>query len=47
MFCNSLGGVDATTIGYFPSLVLLCATALRKRLSEEVENGPIRVENTA
>jgi len=31
---------SSTTIGYFPSFVLLCATVLRKRPSEEAENGP-------
>jgi len=36
-----------TTIGYFPALVLLCATVLRKRPSEEAENGPAGGVNAA
>ena len=36
-----------TTIGYFPALVLLCATALRKSLFEEAENGPAGGVNAA
>ena len=46
-FCNSLGGVDATSSGYFSVLVFLCATALRKSLSEEVKNGPAGGVNAA
>jgi hypothetical protein len=41
VFATRSEGVDATSSGYFSVLVLLCATALQKRLSEEVKNVPI------
>ena len=46
-YCKPIVVHSPTTMGYFPTLVLLCATVLRKRPSEEAENGPAGGVNAA